>query len=412
MRDRSTGSRAPGRTPTDHAGGRLRRLSGLAGGASLVLAATALLLATVAGAGPRRPGLLPPRNPRYALAIDQYLWTACPTATDYSPACLESSLAMLNAGRRSEGLGPVLLPDNWAALAVPEQLFVLTDLERTARGLPPDAGLAASWNAAAQAGADAGRDPGGGGGGAGARDVQSVWAGGAPNAIVVISDWVYADGVFADGASENLGCSPQHRSGCWSHRDIILHDSARTACPAGCVLGAGYSQDGYGPGGPGGASYAHQSFAEVFALAGHSSGVPLVFSWAAEQLQLPACERGGDRCSWDGIPVATFSGIHKPGGWSPTAEPWFPVSLHTRAARSGRVAVVIRTGVRLVGVGVVARSGSRLRVLRVRRQALYRFSASGRLAPGRWRLLIRYRMSWRRGYRPLSTLTLVVPSAG
>ena len=51
------------------------------------------------------------------------------------------------------------LPSNCPSLTPPEQLFVLTDLERIDRGLPPISGLAANLNAYAQAGANAGTDP-------------------------------------------------------------------------------------------------------------------------------------------------------------------------------------------------------------------------------------------------------------
>jgi hypothetical protein len=42
----------------------------------------------------------------------------------------------INRARSTEDLAPVTLPTNWYSLTVPEQLFVLADLERTARGLP------------------------------------------------------------------------------------------------------------------------------------------------------------------------------------------------------------------------------------------------------------------------------------
>ena len=51
------------------------------------------------------------------------------------------------------------LPSNYPSLTPPEQLFVLTDLERIDRGLPPITGLAANLNAYAQAGANAHTDP-------------------------------------------------------------------------------------------------------------------------------------------------------------------------------------------------------------------------------------------------------------
>jgi hypothetical protein len=332
------------------------------------------------------------------------MWEACTGATDYAPGCLRSSLAVLNAGRRSEGLGPVMLPANWAMLTVAEQLFVLTELERTARGLPADGGLAASLNTAAQSGAVSGRDPSSGG-----RGVQSVWAGGEPNAIVVMADWVYADGIFRDGASENLGCSLRDRAGCWSHRDIILHDRRTMACGSRCMLGAGFAEGGYGAGVSG---YGRQSFAEVFAGRGRG---PLVFSWATERSQLPACERRGDSCPWVGVPVASANGIHETRGRVTPTQPWFPVGVRSHVWPRGTLTIVVRASVRLVGVSAVAslravgRGPQLRRRLTVRRTGTYRFRLSGRLRPGRWRVSIRYRMTRRRGYRPQSVLMLTVP---
>lgn len=352
------------------------------------------------------------QNPRYSLAIAQYLWPACTGASDYTPGCLRASLAMLNAGRRSEGLGPVMLPANWATLTVAQQLFVLTELERTARGLPAYRGLVAALDVAAQAGADAGRDPSAGG--AGVPPLESVWAGGEPNAIVVMADWVYADGIFPDGASENLGCSLHDRAGCWSHRDIILRAAGATACGSRCVIGAGFSHVGHAAGGGG---YGRQSFAEVLGIGAAPGREPLAFSWAAERGQLPPCERHGDSCRWAGIPTASAGGIHEQRGGALATRPWFPVGVRSRLGRLGRLTVRVEASVRLAGLGAVATllgADHRLRVrrlLRVRRTGAYRFTLTGVLRPGRWSVRIRYRMSRRRGFRPQSVLAVDVPSA-
>jgi len=73
-----------------------------------------------------------------------------------TPTCRK--LAIYNGYRQDEALGPLELPSNWSSLTVPEQLFVLTELERTARCLPTETGLAADWDQNAQQGADAGDD--------------------------------------------------------------------------------------------------------------------------------------------------------------------------------------------------------------------------------------------------------------
>jgi hypothetical protein len=51
--------------------------------------------------------------------------------------CTGYVLEAINVGRAAEGLAPMVLPTNWYRLNQGEQLFVVADLERTARGLPP-----------------------------------------------------------------------------------------------------------------------------------------------------------------------------------------------------------------------------------------------------------------------------------
>jgi hypothetical protein len=376
---------------------------------ALISLSAAAVLPAAGSARTPRGGILPPANPQYSLAVLQYLWPSCSGAYDYSSACLETSLAMLNAGRLNEQLGPVVLPANWQQLTVAQQLFVLTELERTARGLPADTGLAADWDAAAQVGADAGQDPTSGG--SGAHGFQAVWAGGQPNPIVVMTDWVYADGVFPDGASQNLGCSGSTTSGCWSHRDTVLHDSAATACHAHCAVGAAFSTNGFA----GGEAGRRESYAEIFGIGGGNSSDPLDFTWATEQQQLPTCERTNDSCGWAGIKVATASGIKTADSGSAQSSrstgdlrPSFAVHFSSAVSRSGHVSLQIRTGVRLLGVSVVARFGSRHVTLRARRRSKYVFGATGTLTPGPWTVTIRYRQRRGHGVRPMSKLRLTV----
>ena len=51
-------------------------------------------------------------------------------------ACTNYVLAAINNARAIEGVRPMVLPSNWFSLTSREQLFVVADLERTARGLP------------------------------------------------------------------------------------------------------------------------------------------------------------------------------------------------------------------------------------------------------------------------------------
>ena len=63
------------------------------------------------------------------------------------------------AARAHEGLGAMVLPSDFAALTPAEQLFVLTDIERVDRGLPPVVGMVAQLDTDAQNAAAANTDP-------------------------------------------------------------------------------------------------------------------------------------------------------------------------------------------------------------------------------------------------------------
>ena len=51
------------------------------------------------------------------------------------------------------------LPSNWASLTVEEQIFVIVDLERVARGLQPFLGMSLIWGMDAQIGVADNADP-------------------------------------------------------------------------------------------------------------------------------------------------------------------------------------------------------------------------------------------------------------
>ncbi len=402
--------------------GRLTRAAHAAALACLAIVVAWLAAAFPASAGARdaRAAILPPGNPRYSLGVGEYLPGSCAGVRDFSSACMTDSLGMINAGRRSEALAPLQLPANWQSLTVAQQLFVLTALERTARGLPADGGLSASLNSAAVSGADAGTDPSGG-----ASGLDALWAGGEPNAIVVVADWMYEDGLFRSGFSENLNCSSATLSGCWQHRDILLHDGVSGSCGQTCAVGAGYSSSGYS--GAAAAGTGSDSYAEVFARGGSGSES---FTWAAERKALPPCEQTGDSCAWKGSPVATTSGIKAVGAThtaapththAPTAtdapthshapittKPWFSTAVTSRVTARGRVSLRIHVGIRLFRVSVVARHGRRHITLRVRRLSRHWYRAVGRLAGGTWTARIRYRTTRRSRRRPTSQMRVTV----
>lgn len=128
--------------------------------------------------------------------------------------CLQEQLAGIDRARASEGVPPMVLPGWFPKLTVPEQLLVVTDLERQARGLPIFAGLSASLDTMAYKGAVDGTDP------TGPAQSQwgSNWAGGYPTALLANFGWMYDDGL----GSGNLDCTAGNTTGCWGHRDNIL----------------------------------------------------------------------------------------------------------------------------------------------------------------------------------------------
>ncbi|MDE3134693.1 MAG: hypothetical protein KGL15_11555 [Acidobacteriota bacterium] len=204
-----------------------------------------LLVGGAAGAAQAAAaGILPPRNPA--------------ANCDRGGGLGSAGVATIDACRALENVGPLKLPSNWNALTMVEQGFVLLDLERVNRGLPPIVGLSPALNALASSGATNGVDPSfpaGGflGGGA-------IWAE-VPSVLAADQLWMYDDGV----GGNNADCSASGASGCWGHRDIILWDRLHGAL----VAGGGYSSTG-GSG----------SFAYVV-LAGYSTA-SLSFTWNSE----------------------------------------------------------------------------------------------------------------------------------
>jgi hypothetical protein len=159
--------------------------------------------------------------------------TACRAEPiDDSAACVNAILAEINYARGTEGVGAMTLPSNWSSLTVPEQTFVVVDLERVARGQQPLLGLSFIWNVDAEIGADANVDPPLP---TGYPWVASIWAGGPGNMNPLEADyvWMYDDGF----GGPNIDCETAGASGCWVHRESILSVGSCTTC----IMGAGYA---------------------------------------------------------------------------------------------------------------------------------------------------------------------------
>ena len=149
----------------------------------------------------------------------------------------------------------MVLPGNWTSLTPTEQMFVATNLERTARGLAPMTAMATALDQAAAQGASSGVDPAPPAGYPYSR-WGSNWAGALGNPLEAIYLWMYDDGP----GSSNIDCTYAGESGCWGHRHNILLPLAGPE---------NYMGVGYAPGGWNG----YPSWTEL-----------LVATWGSQQL--------------------------------------------------------------------------------------------------------------------------------
>jgi hypothetical protein len=159
----------------------------------------------------------------------------CANGLDDSPACIDAALAAINHAHALEGIRPMVLPSGFAQMSVADQLFVVVNLERVDRGLPPFGGLTAALNKNAQRGADDANDPPDPGQAYVLDDAE--WAGGSSNGLDADYGWMYDDGVN----SGNLDCLRRSALGCWGHRKGILDDFGSGA---NLVMGAAVNTKG------------------------------------------------------------------------------------------------------------------------------------------------------------------------
>jgi hypothetical protein len=201
----------------------------------------ALVLATVLLAFSAASASAAAQNPAANIAAGS-LPLAC-AATPRSAACIAGVVKALDRARAHLGLGPYLLPADFAKLSGARQLLVLCNLDRVAYGLPPINGLSPALNSVAAAGVNEDADP----------DPSSLlsslstfgwssnWAGAYPNAPEAYYAWMYYDG-WGGKLTSNLDCTSPTASGCWAHRKDVL------AFPELGMLsmGASVSRDAHG----------------------------------------------------------------------------------------------------------------------------------------------------------------------
>ena len=137
------------------------------------------------------------------------------------------------------------------ALPIDQQVLTVVNDERIDRGEQPIEYVTAQLDSYAQGGANAGTDPTFPStvtGGAPITFGGSIWAGGLTSVLEADYYWMYDDG-YSGSATSNSACSASNPSGCWGHRDIILHQFA--GCPTGppvLSMGAAFSSSGYAGG--------------------------------------------------------------------------------------------------------------------------------------------------------------------
>ncbi len=172
--------------------------------------------------------------------------------------CIETEMTALNNAHKTEKIGRYVYPKNFTKLTASEQLFVLVDIERVARGEPPVLGLSHTVDKWAQAGAKANADPEPEGGLTGATGAfVSNWAA-AINTFDADYSWMYLDGWDGKGKTLNGDCTSAKATGCWGHRDDILVNTRRLPCyyrSCSYVMGGGYVKNGWGQ---------YSSFSELF----------------------------------------------------------------------------------------------------------------------------------------------------
>jgi hypothetical protein len=167
-------------------------------------------------------------------------------------ACTNYILAAINNARAIEGVHPMVLPSNWFSLSVPQQLFVLMDLERTARGLPAYLGINSALTTDAQHAAATNSDPSIAAGFAMANDAQGsagfggAWSGGF-NPLAADYIWMYDDTWGGSAAkTSNIACTSAGAAGCWAHRDELLgsdpgyNQGVGLGC-TNCEVGTGFA---------------------------------------------------------------------------------------------------------------------------------------------------------------------------
>jgi hypothetical protein len=198
---------------------------------ALALALAGLLAGAAPAGAATTPDSLPANIPMSAL----------PAACDSAPAgsvCTNAVVGALDGARAAVGLGPYVLPANFDALAGTKQIFILSNLDRIAYGLPVITGLSpelAATTRSAMTG-DSDPDPTAALGGLSSYAWTSNWAGDWANAPYAYYEWMYDDG-YGGGETSNVDCSSATATGCWVHRRNVLAFAGSGTLSMGASVG-------------------------------------------------------------------------------------------------------------------------------------------------------------------------------
>ena len=161
-----------------------------------------------------------------------------------TPACTDVVLHAIDHARAAEHVKKMVLPSNWQRLSVTQQLFVVIDLERVDRSLPPYLGMNAALNASARVAAQLQADPTPAPGFA-VTAWGSVWAS-LFSPLEADYIWMYDDGWGGNNATTNVDCTSATSPKCWGHREVLLDLASPPSPPIGrscrtCEIGTGYA---------------------------------------------------------------------------------------------------------------------------------------------------------------------------
>jgi hypothetical protein len=152
--------------------------------------------------------------------------------------CVSAVILDLDSARAAVGLGAYNLPADFISLSGAKQIFILTNLDRIAYGLPPITGISPTLNAYAHSAMREDEDPNPTQAlrGLGVYTWTSNWAGKWNNAVIAYYEWMYADG-YSGITTTNVDCSSATASGCFVHRRNILAAFGSSNLAAGLSVG-------------------------------------------------------------------------------------------------------------------------------------------------------------------------------